>query len=231
MNFRERLFVNLKASNFKMFILMTVFYGFIFGGITQIDSAIDGRMDVKGFIVSIIATTIAYGLMFMMVMLIIYNSQSIKMFMTLGMSRKNLVRCWRDLHIYYVLIGIIGASVILTLVQLEDSTYLSYRLLDIDFNHPGVFGFSKYLFTLTLMFGVIMGIINVIAQVGNHLGWRWVFNAAILLAGLLLFAVPPMIQVFAWGQGYLIMVLIMSVVAIGTFAMSYRMIGKMEVKR
>lgn len=231
MNFRERLFVNTKSTSFKMMIAMSVFYGIIFGGITQIDSMINGETDLKNFIFSIIATTIAYGVMFLLVMMIVYNSQGIKMMMTLGMSRKNLVKCWRDFHLYNLVIGTLGTVIVLVLVQLSDSKYLSYRVLDVDFNGPGIIGFIKYLVTVVALFTALMGILNIVAQVGNHFGWRWVVNLVIGLVAILFLVGPFMINVITWGSGYSLMMVGVIITIIVTFGLSHQLVKTMEVKR
>jgi hypothetical protein len=231
MNFKDRLFVNMKSTNFKLLILMTVFYGIIFGGISQIGNMFNGKLDIKALAFTILANTIIYGLMFLIILIIIYNVQSIKMMLVIGMSRKNLIKCWIELHVYILLIAVTGVSIVLLISQFENSSYLSYRMLDVDFNNLGGVGFLKVLIMIVMLFATIIGILNLVAQIGNHYGWRWVLNMVIGLVGCLLLVMPRMITVIVWGQGYWLMFLILTVITSMTFFLSYRLVNKMEVKR
>lgn len=231
MNFRERMFVNIKATSFKIMMIMTVTYGFIFGSMSQIENFFQGTIDIKNFIYSVVATTLAYGLMFLLIIIIVYNSNAIKMLMTLGISHKNLVKCWRDFHIYNVIIGLVASTIMLTLVKLSDSKALSYRFLNVDLNHIELLGFVKLMAVIMIAFIAVMGIINLITQIGNHFGWRWVVNMSILTLAILIWTIPTMVHTMTWGEGYGLYLGIGILTAIVTFGISHQLIKKMEVKR
>jgi len=230
MNFKDRLYVNSKAVSLKLMIGMSIFYGLIFGGISQIDDMMQGTMDVKNFIISIIVTCITYGMMFLLIILIIYNAQGVKMLMTLGISRKNLVKCWRDYQLYSSFIGVAAISIMWVLIQLREPTFLVYRWLGIDVNNPSVYGFIVYLLMVTALLLALMGALNLIAQVGNCYGWRWVINLVIGMVASLLLVGPAIIKMIIWGHNYGLVLAGIGVVILLTFTLSDYLVKKMEVK-
>lgn len=231
MNFRDRMFVNSKASSSKVFILMGISYGFIFGGIGQIESVVNGNFNLIQALISMALSAIGYLLMFLAIMLIVYNSQGVKVLLSIGIGRKNLIQCWRDLNLLFIGFSAVLAIGVNIYLSLRGDHNFSGRLLDIDINELSFLSNLKLFVTAMIFIVAAFGVLTLMVWIGNHFGWKELVSfIAVIVSGLIV-AIPTISHMLVWGEHYYVIMLVLALVGGLSYWVSYRLVNTLEVKR
>lgn len=228
MTLKTRFQIIVKTTGLMKMLLIALIYGFVFGGMM---SLFEKNMNIWDAIKSTLNITVAYGFMFLLIIVIVYVTTVIKMYISINMTRQEVIKMWSGfVLVNVVLTGVFTYCVVLYNL-LKPKEFLNPRVFNMDINHINVLTALEIFGLLLLVIVSIYIYSSLISAFGNIYGAINAISVLLLTitVGVKLF--PALIGVVVWGTHLLSLVIFLVLFNILGYIACRKLITMTEVAR
>lgn len=234
MNAIKRINIIIKSAKIFQLLIMGLIYGLLFGGIGQIFVYTSGKISLTVFIVNVLFYIFGYECIFLFVILIIISALNVKVYLSLGMERRDVFKIWRDAFLYIT--GFIAAFMVVSFYYVLNyvsnaASTLESRALNMDFNSLTTFNNVVIIVLIILVVLFLNSSVSMLVGIGNKFGIIICFASVGVILGIIALLIPSIINLIQWGDNLYIFIIGLIAANLLMFYANKKMIITMEVVR
>jgi len=229
MDYKTRLTFILKYSKIHVFALISFFYGLLFGGLFNLGELVGEKASIGNFLFGSLATGGIYFCIFSIAVIAIYIGKNTKAFISLSMSRKNIIKMWNEIIIYMASIN----TVIIMLLAIWGPNYATDmpRLLDMDFRNLSIIDALVLIVFIWVSNQLIIQLTSLVTNIGNRYSIVLAFTCLISSLALIVLSIIPLLNLIIWGELLIPVILIITILNSVLFLVNRHLLKHVEVTR
>lgn len=231
MDLKNRIKVLWKSAGLSALLLSGMAYGLILSSISETIYFFQGNVLFVDLLLQFVTSTLAYTSIFLVVIVLVVVSSSIKTYLSIGMDRWSVAAIWSDVVIFVT--GFVTFSIMMIILiwsKVDEATIFS-RVLNIQFPIRNIMDYGKIFVLALAMVGCITMLFSLIGNVGNKFGGLICASLCIFIVEVIFLSMSVIINLFVWGDYFAGIVIVLMIFDGFLYWTNRKMIMKTEVMR